>query len=92
MTLFDWDDANRRHVARHEVSVREAEEAWSGPTVDLDSYPVDDEMRYEELGMTANGRILKLVSTLRGERVRIVTAHDVPINTQKLYLQAMVRR
>jgi len=49
VTGFDWDDADRAHIAKHAVSVAEAEEAADGETLDLDSYEVDSELRFEAL-------------------------------------------
>lgn len=90
MLGFDWDDANRAHIARHEVSVTEVEEAACGDTLDLDSYVVDGELRFEDLGATLSGRILKLVTTDRNGLVRVVTAFEAPLALKKLYLEAMV--
>ena len=63
----------------------EAEEAFSGFTVNLDSYSVDQEQRYEDLGMTLAGRLLKLISTDRDDLVRIVTAMDAAPSLHRLY-------
>jgi uncharacterized DUF497 family protein len=92
MSGFDWDDANRQHIARHGVSVFEAEEAFRGPTLDLDRYTVFGEVRYEDLGATASGRILKLVTTDRSGLVRIMTAFDASQGNKQDYLRAMVNR
>jgi uncharacterized DUF497 family protein len=92
VSVFDWDDANRSHIARHGVSVDEAEQACTGNTLDLDSYTVGGELRYEDLGSTDAGRILKLVTTDRAGRIRIVTAFDAPQVLKQLYLGVMVRR
>jgi uncharacterized DUF497 family protein len=78
MLGFDWDDANREHIARHGVSYEEAEEAFGGTTLELGYEVVDGEERLEEVGKTAAGRILYLVTVLRGELIRVVTAFDAP--------------
>jgi uncharacterized DUF497 family protein len=90
MSGFDWDDANRAHIARHGVSVAEAEEAACGETLDLASYSVDGELRFEDIGATLSGRVLKLITTDRNGLVRVVTAFDAPIALKKLYLASMV--
>jgi uncharacterized protein len=76
MLRFDWDDANREHLAKHSVTPREAEEALNADTLELAAYEVAGEERLEELGMTDSGRILFLVTAVRGERLRVVTAFD----------------
>ena len=86
MAGFDWDEANRTHIERHGVSVDEAEEASRSGTVDIDRYIVDDEHRWEDVGETAAGRILVIVSTERFGLVRVVTAFDASPATKRLYL------
>jgi uncharacterized DUF497 family protein len=76
MLGFDWDDANRDHIARHEVSVDEFEEAFNTDTLELAAYVVGGEQRYEDLGVTDSGRILFLVTTVRGDLIRPITAFD----------------
>jgi uncharacterized DUF497 family protein len=76
MFRFDWDDANRGHIARHDVTVEEVEAAFNGDTLELGDYIVGGEQRYEDLGITDSGRILFLVTTLRGQSIRPITAFD----------------
>jgi len=76
MLEFDWDSANLSHIALHSVAREEAEEVLLGPAFELDTYTVDEEERIEEVGATGRGRILKVVSTVRNGRVRVVTAYD----------------
>ena len=33
---FDWDEANRNHLARHDVTADEAEEAILGDPLDIE--------------------------------------------------------
>jgi len=90
MLQFDWDDANRNHVARHEVEPSEVEEAFNGDTLELDAYELDNEPRLEELGITDSGRILFIVTTIRQLRVRVVTAFDAT-RAQRLKFLAYYR-
>jgi len=73
--MFDWDDANVAHCARHDVSPHEAEEAYNSNPLYLDYSLEDGEERHHEIGETLAGRILLIVSTIRGDSVRIVTAY-----------------
>ena len=61
VSFFEWDEANIEHVASHNVTVCEAEEALSIAPLHLDTYIVDGEIRSEEIGQTAAGRILKVI-------------------------------
>jgi len=87
MLRFDWDDANQRHIALHDVTVEEAEEAFNSDTLELGFDFVDEEERIDELGATANGRILRIVTVLRDDKVRVVTAFDAPRLMKLAYLK-----
>ena len=73
--MFDWDEANISHVARHNVKPYEAEEAYESNPIALDYTVEDGEQRHREIGETLAGRILVVISTMRGDLVRIVTAY-----------------
>jgi uncharacterized DUF497 family protein/predicted DNA binding CopG/RHH family protein len=74
MTKFDWDKDNIAHIARHGVLPHEAEVAYDSNPLFLGYSVEEGEERHREIGETNNGRILVVVSTMRGEFVRIVTA------------------
>ncbi|HEV2134364.1 MAG TPA: BrnT family toxin [Terracidiphilus sp.] len=82
--LFEWDDANILHVAEHAVTPEEAEEALLNRPMEM-GYDKSDlgEDRWSYLGETAEGRVLYVAITMRGERVRIATAFE-PIKRLKL--------
>lgn len=83
--LFNWDDANRRHLARHAVSPQEAEQCyWNDPLV-VEEQSIHAELRYLALGETDAGRRLAFVFTIRGARVRFVTAYPMTPQQQKIY-------
>ena len=86
MVQFDWDDANRGHIARHNVSTTEAEDVILNEPFDLGLQDGEGEDRLVELGQTRGGRILVMISTMRGERVRVVTAFDAPKKWRAYYL------
>jgi uncharacterized protein len=73
---FDWDEGNERHIARHDVERREAQEVILNDPLDLGLELVGGEDRYLSLGTINAGRILLVVTTWRGERVRVVTAFE----------------
>ena len=85
---FDWDKANTEHIARHGVKPEEAEQALENDPVDLDYEVVEAEDRWTSIGHTDRLRVLKLVWTLRGDIVRVVTALDASKNEAQEYLQA----
>ena len=69
---FDWDEANIGHMARHSVLPEEAEQVILNDPVDLGIEIVKGEERELNLGATAQGRILLVVTTWREDRVRVV--------------------
>ena len=84
---FDWDSANIDHIARHRVTAVEAEEAlndshilWLGVGIER------GEWRFEFVGQTAAGRILYVVVTRRGGRIRVVTAYRADRRERDDYL------
>jgi len=72
--VFDWDDANRAHIARHNVAPAEAEQVIRGASLPLAAGERGGEDRHTELGETKEGRLLPVVWTWRRRRVRVVTA------------------
>jgi len=86
MVQFDWDDANRLHIAQHKVSTTEAEELILNDPFDLGVQDGEGEERFLQVGETLQGRILMMVSTMRGEKVRVVTAFDAPRKWRTYYL------
>jgi uncharacterized DUF497 family protein len=74
MTFFDWDEANIAHIAAHDVLPHEAEEVIENQPLYLDYSVEDGEERYREIGETSTGRVLMILSTLRNERTRVITA------------------
>jgi uncharacterized DUF497 family protein len=92
---FDWDDANRDHLARHGVTPQEAEEVILGNPLDAELQTAEGsggEERILHVGETRKGRILELVSTWRDGKARIISAWDAPRQSKLDYLAEMRRR
>jgi uncharacterized DUF497 family protein len=85
---FDWDDANIEHIARHDVKPEEAEQALRNDPLEYDYDVVEDEERWTSIGHTNKLRILKVVWTLRGMTIRIVTTLDATKREARGYLHA----
>ena len=88
---FDWDDANTAHVAEHGIEPSEAEEVVTSNPLDLDYELREGEMRLRQVGETAAGRILVVVSTYRGELTRVITSYPASRFLRTLYLKEMAR-
>lgn len=73
---FEWDPSNLRHLARHRISRSEFEQVMTNDPVLVDFADESGEERWYALGSTDNLRVLFLVFTYRGERVRPITGWD----------------
>ena len=76
MFEFDWDEGNLEHIARHAVTRAEVEEVFRGPMIFLNTETEDGEIRIVEIGRTVAGRVLKVVTTDRQDKIRVVTAFE----------------
>ncbi|MBV8753046.1 MAG: BrnT family toxin [Hyphomicrobiales bacterium] len=84
---FEWDDAKAAaNLAKHGVTFEQARDAFNDPfAVDF----VDDRANYREhrlilLGMVES-RLLTVVHTLRGEKVRIISAREAEPHERRRY-------
>jgi uncharacterized protein len=85
--LFDWDDANVAHIARHGVMPEDVESIVLGASVPLAVDERAGEERHTDLGETAEGRLLLVVWTWRRQRIRVVTAFPANRRWRALWRQ-----
>ena len=81
---FDWDVENTKHLAAHRVTVREFESVMQNSPLDLAYEVVNGEQRYRSVGMTDSGRLLVAIWTLRGGKLRAVTAFPASARYKRL--------
>ncbi|SEG18022.1 hypothetical protein SAMN05421819_2082 [Bryocella elongata] len=86
---FDWDDANILHLARHGITPGEAEEAIRNGSVILESQTVNGEQRLTEVGETAIGRTITLITVDRDGQIRAITGWDATRFERLAYLEAI---
>lgn len=87
-TGFDWDAGNyEKNWIKHGVSPLECEEVFfNQPLIVVpDEKHSGQEERYYVLGRTDADRCLFLVFTMRGRRIRIISARDMNKKERKLY-------
>lgn len=82
---FDWDAANKKHIARHGITPQQAEEAVLIEPLVADVQQHESEERVLCFGRTRQGRPLTILYTERRGRVRIVTACEMTKEQQRLY-------
>jgi uncharacterized DUF497 family protein len=73
-------------LALHQIAQVEAEQVIFNRPVDLKSELRNGEERVPHIGETDAGRILVVVTTLVGEKVRIVTAWSANKNYRRWFL------
>ncbi|MEO7413615.1 MAG: BrnT family toxin [Opitutaceae bacterium] len=83
-TGFEWDTGNlTKNSAKHDVTCREAEEIFFNQPLIVAPDPAHSrtEPRFRALGRTNTDRLLHLNFTLRGDKLRIISAR--PTNRQE---------
>lgn len=85
---FDWDTGNIEHIRVHEVDPEEAVDAFFGNPVRIKEQEINGEARSVILGKTSSGRLLVIAYTIRGGKVRVVTAFLANRKLRRLYEEA----
>ena len=88
ITAFDWDEGNREKIwAKHRVSNLECEEVFFNNPLVVRPDPAHstDEHRFFALGRTDGARPLFVALTIRGDRVRVITARDMTNRELEVY-------
>jgi uncharacterized DUF497 family protein len=86
MIDFVWDKQNLEHLALHEISPAEAEEVLRNRPMDLESQLRNGEERMAQVGETDSDRILIVVSTMCGKKIRVVTAWPAKERFRRYFL------
>ena len=85
---FDWDAGNQdKNYIRHNVTNGECEEVFFDPHKRLLGGPIHcgQEERRILLGRTKGHRILFIVFTQRGGKIRVISARDLSKKERQLY-------
>lgn len=87
-TGFEWDDGNAtKNWEVHEVSQVECEQIFFNRPliVKRDRHHSQQESRFFALGQTDADRRLFIAFTMRGERIRVISARDMTDHEQQRY-------
>jgi hypothetical protein len=89
VTAFDWDQWNAEKIrGAHQVEPYECEEIFFNEVLFVpDDRHSANERRYHALGMTNAARLLFVVFTVRGEKVRVISARDMHKKERKIYYE-----
>jgi uncharacterized DUF497 family protein len=86
---FEWDDGNAsKNWSRHQVSQTEAEQVFLNRPVVATGARTDAEARWFAFGRTDGNRLLTVVFTIRGPRLRVVSARPMSRAERRKYGQA----
>ncbi len=84
---FEWDEGNIGKNRKHKIEDKEAEEAFfdEGKVIFNDKiHSTNSEERFILLGKTKKDKLLYIVFTERGEKLRIISARN--INKKEVHL------
>lgn len=82
---FEWDDQKASsNRAKHGVSFEEAAEAMSDP-LSVDFEDITHPANLVTLAMSPRDRILYVVNTQRGDRVRLISARVATSHERRIY-------
>ncbi len=87
-TGFEWDEHNAtKNWEAHRVSAKECEDLFfqSPLVVEDDPRHSAQEERYYALGQTVAGRLLFVAFTIRGDRIRVISARDMSRKEREVY-------
>ena len=88
MLIFEWDERKaKQNIRKHGVSFEEAATVF-GDQFSITIYdPLhsEDEDRFVILGMSSKNRLLVVVHTERGNKIRIISARKATKKERKQY-------
>ncbi len=88
MLIFEWDERKaKQNIRKHGVSFEEAATVF-GDQFSITIYdPLhsEDEDRFVILGMSSKNRLLVVVHTERGDKIRIISARKATKKERKQY-------
>ena len=82
---FDWDRANTRHIARHKITPREAEQVLRTDSLVVQFQDHSGEERVLCFGRTGTGRLLTVLYVERRGKTRVITAYPMTRDQQEVY-------
>ena len=90
ITGFDWDESNKtKNADNHDVLPSEAEQVFVNQPLIIgeDEEHSRQEERWFAYGITATGRLLFVVFTLRNENtlIRVISARDMTVKEKRNY-------
>jgi uncharacterized DUF497 family protein len=84
---YEWDEAKRRdNVRKHGIDFAEIDQLFDGLTVTIeDERHACGEQRFITMGLL-RGRVVVVVHTERGNRIRIISVRKATKNEKRFYI------
>jgi uncharacterized protein len=86
--LFEWDPTkNKSNIRKHKIGFAEARSVFGDPlsiTIPDPDHAIDEE-RFIIIGMTDTRKVLTVVHTIRGERIRLISARPATNREKRTY-------
>lgn len=94
VTGVEWDAGNlTKSAGKHGVAPDEAEEVFlRSPWIIDDSRPQDVELRCAAIGRSERGRVLRVLFTVRGTKIRPISCRAASRKERKAYEEALRQR
>ena len=89
--MFDWDQNNLRKIRAHRIKREEVEEALQNDAIPVYEQDAGGEPRFVYYGETDRGRLLGIIVTERGVKLRVVTAYDLDAGQKRDYFRRRLR-
>jgi uncharacterized DUF497 family protein len=83
--MFEWDRHNLRKIHGHGIQREEVEQSLCNDPILIYEQDVEGEIRFVYYAETDAGRVLAVVVTERGEKLRVVTAYDLAASQKRDY-------
>ena len=85
--IFEWDEEKAEtNLGKHGVSFQEARTAFRDPlSVTVSDPRASGEFRHIDVGLSAVGRILVVVYTERGPRIRLISSREASQAERRTY-------
>lgn len=87
-TAFEWDDDKARmNLKKHGVSFDEGATIFNDPLIATmpDTVHSEHEPRFIAIGMSANGRLLVVIFTERGDKTRLISCRKATKTETEAY-------
>jgi uncharacterized DUF497 family protein len=89
--MFEWDRNNLCKIQAHKIKQAETEQALINNPILVYSQDVEGEPRFVYYGESDAGRLLAVIITERGDRIRVVTAYDLDAGQRQDYLNRRIQ-